>query len=297
MTLQISFTDSKKYVKIFKGDFMNISYTKSEIKIDNVSYFNLDEILDCGQCFRFYKDGDSWEGVVFKNLIRFSQEGSTVIIKGASREFFDSVLFDYFHLDYDYGAVAKVIEKDKLLAPTARFAPGIRILKQQPFETLISFIISQNNNIKRIKSIVKTLCEHFGEDMGGYFAFPTPERLADATVADLAVLRAGFRDKYILDAAKKVVSGEVNLEAIYDMSYDDSRAELIKILGVGVKVADCVLLYGYRKLDAFPLDVWMKRAMAVLYPDGLPDEYAPFGGIVQQYIFHYIRHNPEKFEN
>ncbi len=275
---------------------MKIIYDSNKIVLDNISNFNLDEILDCGQCFRFYKTENIWEGVVAKQSVQISQDGNRVVFHNTTKEFFDSVLKDYFHLNYDYSAVAKLIEADEILAPTARFAPGIRLLKQDPFETLISFIISQNNNIKRIKSIVKTLCENFGEDMGGYYAFPTPKQLSNATTQDLAVLRAGFRDKYILDAATKVAGGEVNLSSIYNMSHDEGRTELIKIHGVGTKVADCVLLYGYQKLDAFPLDVWMKRAMAVLYPEGLPSKYTNFGGIVQQYIFHYIRHNPEKFE-
>ena len=180
----------------------------------------------------------------------------------------------------------------------AKFAPGIRILRQEPFEALISFIISQNNNIKRISGIVERLCALCGEEIReGVYKFPTVESMSNLSVEDLAPIRAGFRGKYIVDAVNKVVSGEVNLKALEALSYDDAKAELMRIKGVGSKVADCVLLYGFHKLEGFPMDVWMKRAMAVLFPDMEGSAFGEYAGIAQQYIFHYARLHPELFEN
>ena len=163
------------------------------------------------------------------------------------------------------------------------------MLNQEPWETLCSFIISQNNNIKRIKGIISRLCENFGENKGGFYTFPTAEKIAALTLEDLSVLRSGFRAKYILDAAKKVSSGEVELKKLKDAPTDGARDELMKITGVGPKVADCVLLFGLEHADAFPKDVWIKRAMQVLFDGELPECAKPYAGITQQYIFLYAR--------
>ena len=159
------------------------------------------------------------------------------------------------------------------------------------------FIISQNNNIKRIKGIVERLCENFGEKLPeGEYTFPTAEKLSKLSVDDLAPIRAGFRNKYIIDSAQKVNSGEVNLNICYDLPYDEAQQELMKIKGVGTKVADCTLLFGFHRIEAFPLDVWMKRAMEKLFPTMSPKDFGEYAGIAQQYIFHYSRMNPEIFE-
>ena len=152
-------------------------------------------------------------------------------------------------------------------------------------------------NIKRIKGIVKRLCESFGDKIGeDLYAFPTAEKLAALDVKDLEPLRAGFRNRYIIDGAQKVASGEVDLEKCRTLTYEDARDELMKIVGVGQKVADCTLLFGLHRVESFPLDVWMKRAMAVLFPTLTPQDFGPYAGIAQQYIFHYSRMHPELFE-
>ena len=264
---------------------------------ENISDLDLSQTLDCGQCFRWTKQADgSFHGVVRGRAVRVLLQGNTLVIDGADEA--DRALWrDYFDLDLDYGAVKRELcAIHPTLAEAARYAAGIRILGQEPFEALISFIISQNNNIKRITGIVSRLCENFGEPIGqGPFAFPTPERLADLSPDDLAPVRAGFRHRYMIDAAQKVVSGEVDLEALRTLPYEQARVELTKITGVGVKVADCVLLYGLHRLDSFPLDVWMKRAMAVLFPELDPSAFGRYAGIAQQYIFHYSRNHPEMF--
>ena len=167
---------------------------------------------------------------------------------------------------------------------------------QPPWETLCSFIISQNNNIKRIKGIIGRLCETYGEKIEGGYTFPAAQTLAKLEVEDLAPLRSGFRAKYIIDAARRVASGEVDLFALQNMPYEDAKNELLKIKGVGPKVADCALLFSHRHIEALPKDVWIKRALQVLFGGELPEVAVPYAGIVQQYIFFYARETKLKIE-
>ena len=267
------------------------------IAFDNIKDLDLKQTLDCGQCFRWRELSDgSFEGVVRGRAARAYMNGDSLCLDGTD-EADRSMWADYFDLGLDYTAVkAHLSSLHPVMAEAARYAPGIRILRQEPFEALISFIISQNNNIKRITGIVQRLCENFGEPMGdGLYRFPAAERLAALGPDDLAPVRACFRNRYIVDAARRVASGELDLEAVRLMPYDEARAELMKITGVGIKVADCVLLYGLHRLDSFPLDVWMKRAMAVLFSDMDWHVFGEYAGIAQQYIFHYSRMHPELF--
>ena len=157
-------------------------------------------------------------------------------------------------------------------------------------QTSYSFILSQNNNIPRIKGIVERLCRDLGQPLGdGHYAFPTAERLAACSQEELAGARCGFRTKYLLDAARRVADGRLVLREFYTMPIDEAREQLQSIYGVGTKVAECVLLYGFGRMECFPMDVWMKRVMASLFPDGLPAEFTLVAGIAQQYLFHYGR--------
>ena len=252
--------------------------------------FNLKQTLECGQCFRFTENEDGvFCGVALGRELKFKTNGEMLYIN-CEQEFADKYAVAYLGFDEDYDAINSILAEDKTLNIAIEYAGGIRILRQEPWETLCSFIISQNNNIKRIAGIIDRLCENFGEDIGGgAFAFPSAEKLSSLSVDDLAPLRSGFRAKYIIDAAKKVYSGEVNFEEIEKADLDSARDMLMKINGVGPKVADCVLLFGFHKLDAFPKDVWIKRIMEKYYPQGLPEFAIKYGGIAQQYLFHYIR--------
>ncbi|MBQ9769516.1 MAG: DNA-3-methyladenine glycosylase 2 family protein [Clostridia bacterium] len=213
-----------------------------------------------------------------------------MILYDTSEEDFLNIWKDYFDLDRDYGEIIEVISENEVLKAASGFAGGIRILRQDPWEALCSFIISQNNNIPRIKGIVERLCASFGEEIKeGFYSFPTAEKIAALTLEDLAPLRSGFRAKYILDGAKRVASGEIDLDALKELALDEARQELMKIYGVGEKVADCTLLFGLSHIDAFPKDVWIKKAMAKLFDGSLPECAAPYAGIAQQYIFHYAR--------
>ncbi len=247
--------------------------------------------LDCGQAFRWKETFPGcWHGVAFGKALTLVQTHDSVTLKNTSSEDFEIIWKPYFDLERDYSALCKRFSDDFNLSEAVKEYYGIRILHQDSWEALCSFIISQNNNIPRIKGIIDRLCQSLGEPLGnGDYAFPSAEKIASAGIEALAPLRAGFRAKYIVDAAQKVTSGEVDFEKIRSSSLEVGRDELIKIKGVGEKVAQCTLLYGFGKVDAFPIDVWVKRIMAELYPDGLPECINGFQGIAQQYLFHWRR--------
>ncbi|MBE6885158.1 MAG: DNA-3-methyladenine glycosylase 2 family protein [Ruminococcaceae bacterium] len=265
---------------------------ENAVIIKEVKNFSLKDTLECGQCFRWNETVDgSFEGIVEGRFCRASQKGDTVTLSGIDPDDFDTFWCEYFDFSRDYDLLREQFGQDPTLAQALCFAPGIRVLRQYPWETLCSYIISQNNNIKRIKGIVARLCEAFGDPLadGSGWSFPSAERLAALKTEDLAPIRCGFRAKYIIDAATKVASGELVLEKLYRMDLEEARTKLMTIKGVGPKVAECTLLYGLGRVECFPLDVWMKRAMAELFPNGLPDCAVKEAGIAQQYIFHYMR--------
>lgn len=264
---------------------MNISYNKNSIFIQT-DMFDVQKTFECGQCFRFDKNDDGgYSGIAYGKKLTLYQRPDGVELLGVTKDEFDSTFFDYFDLGRDYKKINGILSGDPVLKDIIPYSKGIRILNQQPFETVVSFIISASNNIPRIKKIIASLCENFGKNG----AFPTPERLAECEPCDLAVIRAGFRDKYIIDCARKVASGQIDLQKIKLMDYRDASAELQKINGVGRKVADCSLLFGFGFTDAFPKDVWIKRILKYFY--GVDDEssldFCGYGGIAQQYLFYY----------
>lgn len=248
--------------------------------------FNLSRTFRCGQCFRWIEKDGNFSAVVAGKRIDAAQTDRGIVI---SSEHTKEFLRRYFDLDTDYSEYIKRFSADAVLKAACESASGIRILRQEPFETLISFIISQNNNIPRIAGIIDRLCENFGEETNGGKTFPTPKRLAGIEPEDLAPLRAGFRARYIADAVSRVNSGEIDFDEIDALPLISAREKLKKIIGVGDKVADCVLLFGFHKLDAFPKDVWVKRIMERFYPQGLPECVKNAEGLAQQYLFDYVR--------
>lgn len=268
----------------------SVEFKNSNVYISGIAEMNLAQTLDCGQAFRWKENQNGkWLGVAFGKYLEIEIKDSVIILYNTTEEDFNNIWCDYFDFERDYGKIITEISTNEILKKASEFGKGIRVLNQEPWETLCSFIISQNNNIKRIKGIIARLCENFGEDMGGFYTFPTAQKIASLTLEDLSVLRSGFRAKYILDAAKKVANGEILLETLKDLPIDEARAELMKIKGVGPKVADCALLFSHRHISAFPKDVWIKRAMEVLFGGELPKEAEKYAGIVQQYIFFYAR--------
>lgn len=268
---------------------MKIEVKDKNIELSGVSCLSLNETLDCGQAFRWEPLEDGvWQGMAYNKYLKLCEKKDKIIFFNTTKEDFYNIWYNYFDLDRDYEKIVTTLSAHPVLKDAAAFGKGIRILKQEPWETLCSFIISQNNNIPRIKGIIGRLCENFGErEENGFFTFPTAKKIASLSLDDLAVIRSGFRAKYILDAAKRVTSGEIDLENLKTLDTDAARDELMKIYGVGKKVADCVLLFGLSHINAFPQDVWIKRAMEKLFGGKLPSCAKGYEGIAQQYIFHY----------
>ncbi len=249
---------------------------------------DLDETLDCGQAFRWKKIPSDYSctytGSFVNDCLTVSElKKGEFIFHNVSENDFLSKWLDYFDFNTNYSELKKSFSEDETLAKACKFAGGIRLLRQDSWECLISFIISQNNNIPRIKGIIDRLCENYEG------RFPEPEEFSAETPDSLSYLRSGFRAKYLCDAAQRVSSGETILRDIASMPIEEARAELKKIKGVGPKVAECVLLFGMYRTEAFPVDVWIKRVLSEYYPNGFPAFAKDNAGIAQQYLFHYIR--------
>lgn len=257
---------------------------------------SLDDTLDCGQAFRWEKvpseHYSTYKGY-FKNIpLTVSQtdkQGGQFIFHNVSEEEFLNIWLDYFDLNTDYGELKRRFSEDGILSKACRYAGGVRLLRQDAEECLISFILSQNNNIPRIKGIIGRLCEMYG-------GFPGISQMNGICADDLAPLRAGFRAKYIEDCAAKVNSGELSLDEIRKMPLAEAQKALMTVKGIGPKVAMCVLLFGMYRIDAYPVDVWIKRVNESFYPQGLPQCVKGAEGIAQQYLFHYVRTCPEAAE-
>ncbi len=274
---------------------MNCISENGDIILKDFDCLNLKNTLLCGQAFRWKETGPgTFTGTVRGHTLCISEKNNAIIFRNTDEESFRSIWVPYFDLERDYGKITDGFRSDKYISSALDEFYGIRILHQEPWEALCSFIISQNNNIPRICGIIERLCQSFGTPTaGGDYSFPDAEAMSRLSEKDLSVLRAGFRNKYLLDAAKKVASGEISLEKITSMPIEQARSELMKIKGVGPKVAECTLLYGFGRLEAFPVDVWVKRIMAEMYADGLPECTKNYEGIAQQYLFHWRRNSKE----
>ena len=251
--------------------------------------FALSETLDCGQAFRWRQREDGcWEGVAGGRYLCLESQGEDIFLQAVPEA--DLPFWrQYFDLERDYEELAVLFRKNPCLRRALASCPGIRVLRQEPWETLCTFILSANNNIPRIKGIVERLCQGWGEAVPGTGlpAFPKPEALAPLGEEDLAPLRAGWRSAYLLDAARQVAGGRLDLEETASLPTQEAEARLLEVKGVGKKVAQCVLLFGFGRVECIPMDVWMKRVMAECYPKGLPRYLRPYGGIAQQVLFDY----------
>ena len=276
---------------------MLVEIYDNKILIKDAKTLDIAKTFECGQCFRFDKTENGYEGVAKGKLLSLKQTKEGVFIEGISKNEFENLFFDYFDLARDYDKINSTLAKDPVLCDIIPFSEGIRILRQEPFETLISFIISSTNNIPRIKKIVASLCENFGQKQVSsgreYYSFPTADTLASLSLSDLAVIKAGFRDKYILDCAQRVADGRLSLEAVQNADYETAANMLMTVKGVGRKVADCTLLFGFGFLESFPKDVWIKRILSALYGTDTNEnlDFFGYGGIAQQYLFYYAREN------
>lgn len=281
-------------------------YIESEntVKIYGLAHFHPVHTFLCGQCFRWEQEADeSFTGVAYGKVVNIKFQGNDLYIENCTEQEFKEIWADYLGLDDDYESIKNSLMDDEHLIRAMDFGWGIRLLNQEPFECLISFIISTQNQIPRIKKIIKKLCELYGEKISfkdkDYYTFPSIEVLKKLTEEDLAPINAGYRTAYILDAVKKVSSGEIDLEKICSLPTVEARAELMKIKGVGPKVADCTLLFSLRKGDAFPVDVWVQRIVRELYLGKsaslkeismfASEKFGDLSGIAQQYLFYYAR--------
>lgn len=263
------------------------------------SEFDLTATFYSGQCFRWKKEEENtFQGVVRNNLLTVIEENDEVFLTGCTQKEFDNFYKHYFDLENDYVKIKATLSKDPVMKKAISFCPGLRLLNQDFWETLCTFIISQNNNIIRITSIVERFCSTFGKPIeNGHYTFPSAQKVAQLTLSDLAPLKAGFRAKYILDAAQKVAVGVVTEKQATTLPLKEAVEHLCQINGVGIKVAHCALLYGAKQHAAFPEDVWMKRAVDIFYKGKIPNTLASYPGVAQLFLFYYIRNSPEAIKN
>ncbi len=285
---------------------MNIYSRDKNLFIEGVTDFDIEDILECGQCFHFTKLGEKeYELLAFGRYLHIKQEANNIIMFDTTYDEYQGVWKSYFDMDKDYGIIKEhIVAADERLKHIVSDKSGIRILKQDFFETLISFIISQNKQIPHIKQIVHTISERFGQSItlsAGriYHAFPDVHMLSKVSEEELRQCKVGFRAPYIMDAVNRVNSGEISEELLRHMTYEEAKERLLSIKGVGEKVANCVLLFGLGFTNAFPVDVWMKRIMEYMYfeqdtkKDVIEafayDKFGEYSGYAQQYLFCYGR--------
>jgi N-glycosylase/DNA lyase len=298
---------------MFEGDL-------KEIRLDpTATPFNLNHTLTCGQTFRWEKHDDWWHGVVRGTFIKIRQMDEVLQFQTFSENVDDAFIWSYFRLDDDLPRIYSRIEKDKHIKKAVKKFRGLRLMRQDPWECLISYICATNTNIPAIKDMVKKMCTRFGKRItvedAEVYTFPKPHDLAQASLKELRLCKLGFRAERVKQTSKLVCNGNVNLEALKTKTYEEAKKELMDLPGVGPKVADCVLLFSLDKLEAFPIDVWMKRVILEFYRTHFeqifkekvatkkslsPSEYriiSSFGrkyfgeyiGYAQEYLFHFKR--------
>ncbi|MDP2892703.1 MAG: DNA glycosylase [Bacillota bacterium] len=263
--------------------------------------FSLKHTFECGQAFRWLPHEGGYLGAARGRTLFLIEREGQIEMSPCTREDYESVWKDYFGLSRDYGKIREALAFDTHVMAGMEYARGLRILNQEPFETLISFIISANNNVKRIQGIIEKMCIRFGERIPGWqelYTFPKPEALACATVPELEACGAGYRAPYVIGTARVVYDG-FDLEALRCMAYAKAKKLLMGLPGVGPKVADCVLLFSLSHGSAFPIDVWVARIMKALYlNEGVKkremenfarERFGEHAGIAQQWLFHYAR--------
>ncbi|MCC3865530.1 8-oxoguanine DNA glycosylase [Terrisporobacter petrolearius] len=286
---------------------MKIIEKDNKIILDGISEdFDPQHVFDCGQCFRWLKEeDDSYTGVVQGKVVNVKKENDLIIFDNTNKEDFDNIWFNYFDLGRDYSEIKNELKvMDEYLEKATEFGKGIRILQQDGWEMLISFIISANNRIPMIQRAINNLSQKYGKFIGQYrgkkyYAFPTPEELSQASVEDIRVCQTGFRDKYIKSVVDYVKENNENVLFYRRLNTDECIKELMKFNGVGPKVADCIALFGMQKYDTFPVDVWVKRVMEEFYVEdnlSLPkirqfalEKFGDSAGFAQQYLFYYAR--------
>lgn len=278
----------------------------SESVIFPVCDYDLDATLGSGQAFRWQRVDEAWNGVVSDRWVRLDSDRSSIIAQTAKPVSDWNWLIDYLQLSLDLAPVLRTFPDDEPMRAARQACHGLRLLRQEPWECLASFILSSTKQIVQIQQIVTMLCERFGEPIPALrpfapaFTFPSAERIAGCTEADLRACKMGFRAPYLLQTACTIASGKLNLHHLHEVPVETARAELMQLPGVGRKIADCVLLFAYGFPTAFPVDVWVMKALRSLYfPKRRPKtkrllhfaetHFGPNAGYAQQYLFHYMR--------
>ena len=277
-----------------------------ELKI-KVDCFNLKYTLECGQCFRWKNNNDYYVGVIKDRVIKIRQDRDYIYVRSNEQKDLEKVVKEYFELEKDYSSIEKRIASlDDYVKKALKNTSGMRHLKQDFFETIISYIISANNNIPRISKSVNEISKRYSKkiefDDEEYYLFPTPEQLKDVTIDDYRACGVGFRDKYIYNTVKRINNKEIDLVKMQDMDTPSLRKELLSLMGIGPKVADCILLFSCGRQEVFPIDVWVERVMKKLYFNDeniskkeilkyASDNFGNDAGIVQQHLFYNIREN------
>lgn len=298
-----------------------------EIRLDpSKTPFSLDFTLKCGQAFRWKKIGEWWYGVVRQNVVKVRQNESVLEFQTYPEELDSKFLESYLRLGDDLPKIYSLIVKDEHVKAAVEGFKGLRLMRQEPWECLISYICATIKNIPAIKDMILNVSRRFGErllfDGLAFYTFPKPYDLANASIEELRACKLGFRAERVLEASRKASAGEFNLEALRELDYEEARHELMTLLGVGPKVADCVLLFSLDKLEAFPIDVWMKRIVMEYYSDHFEPsfvkkvsskksltrgEYNKIGlfgrtyfgeyvGYAQEYLFHFKRCTSSSFK-
>ncbi|WP_297810551.1 DNA-3-methyladenine glycosylase [uncultured Finegoldia sp.] len=288
----------------------NIEFN-DELKITKIKQtsFNPTHIFECGQAFRWQKEEEdsSYTTIDGNMYCNVSLVGDFVYLKNCTKEDYYKKWENYFDLKTDYTKIKDTLSFNETLKSAMEYGSGIRILNQDKFSTIISFIISANNQIPRIMKSVNIICENYGDLIGELngkkiYSFPTPEKLSKVPVEEMReICRVGFRDKRIIDVARMVATNEFDIDRINALDNGKLRNELIKLPGVGPKVADCIMLFSYKRHNTFPVDVWIKRVMEYLFikketNKNLISDYAnklfgDYAGYAQQYLFYYGREN------
>ena len=282
---------------------------EQELKLKNVKSFNLKDIFECGQCFRWNENKDSsYTGIVKNNVIKIYQNNNNLIVKSYGEDNIEELFDFYFDMNTDYEKIKiKLSRIDSYMLESIKYGEGIRILNQDLWETIMSFIISANNNIPRIKGIIEKLSRTYGNEIiwnnEKYYSFPTVNQLSKATVEDFRKLGLGFRDIRMYETTKMILEKQIDLEKLHqEKDTNIVREELLKLSGVGPKVADCILLFStLKRFDVFPIDVWVRRVMNELYIKNTDEtkvskkqileiaqeKFGNLSGIAQQYLFYW----------
>ena len=269
------------------------------------NHFSVADTLISGQCFRWSKHDGRLCGTAFGRYVEMEQSDAGITIYGSDEADYEAVWRKYLDIDRDYGMISKIVTLiEPRLTDSAEFAAGVHILAQEPWEALCSFVISQNNNIPRIRGIISKLCLLYGEsavnsesareEADGH-AFPTPQALSEVSEERFRQLGCGYRAAYLKEVSTRVAAGEIDFAYIKKAPIAEARRILLSLKGVGPKVAECALLYGFGRLECFPVDVWIRRALETELTGGTALIGSEYAGVAQQYIFEYIRRHPEKF--